>query len=479
MTYSPAATLRSPLARLIIAIAVAFALVVPIFFVWMLVYDRQQQSEVAQASIADGWGGPQVIAGPLLVVPYRATRQETVTEDGRQTVRQVDEWEQRTIAPELVALTTNLNPERRTRSIYEAIVYEAQTEGRARFAIPADVARYGIDPDRLDLSRAELRFGLSDPRGLGANPSVSVGGTALPLQPGGGTGATGGSGFFAWVDAAPLAGGPIEVRFSFRFRGNKSLALAPQAGETRWTVASSWQHPSFQGSFLPAERSVGGDGFRATYNVGNLALGQSLVTPGAASVVAPPAPPARDGAYRPAPPEPASSPSAQINLVQPVDLYSQVGRATKYGFLFIGFTFLALLLFDIVGGARVSSAEYLLVGVGLILFFVLLLAFAEVIGFGPAYLVASAAIAGLISLYCAAVLKSWRRAAAVAVLLTALYAVLYLLLSLEAYSLLIGSVLLFAALAAVMYLTRNLNWGGSRTAGEPALDEGEAAIADH
>jgi inner membrane protein len=475
MTYSAAAPFRSPTARLIIAVVVAFALVVPIFFVWMLVYDRQQQSEVAQASIAEGWGGPQVIAGPLLVLPYRATREETVTENGRQVVRQVDEWEQRTIAPELVELTTSLNPERRTRSIYEAIVYEARAEGRARFAIPADVARYGIDPARLDLSRAELRFGLSDPRGLGANPSVSVGGTALRLQPGGGTGATGGSGFFAWMDAAALATGPFEVRFAFRFRGNRSLTLTPQAGETRWSVTSSWQHPSFQGSFLPEERSVDGDGFRATYQVGNLALGQSLVTPGAAATVSPPEP-TRTGPYPPAPPETTATPSAQINLMQPVDLYSQVGRATKYGFLFVGFTFLALLLFDIVGGVRVSGAEYLLVGVGLILFFVLLLAFAEVVGFGPAYLIASAAITGLITLYSASVLKSRRRAGGVAVLLTVLYAVLYLLLSLEAYSLLIGSVLLFAALAAVMYLTRNLNWGGAQAEGE-ALPGGEEASA--
>ena len=137
-----------------------------------------------------------------------------------------------------------------------------------------------------------------------------------------------------------------------------------------------------------------------------------------------------------------------------------VDRAAKYGFLFIGFTFLAFLLFDLIGGVPVSAVEYLLVGAALILFFALLLAFAEVIGFTPAYVVASAAIIGLDTAYSAAVLGSWRRAAFIFGLLTALYGVLYILLSLEAYSLLIGSLLLFAALAAVMYLTRNLNWGG-------------------
>ena len=134
----------------------------------------------------------------------------------------------------------------------------------------------------------------------------------------------------------------------------------------------------------------------------------------------------------------------------------------KYGFLFIGFTFAMFLMFDVIGGVRVSPVEYLLVGAGLVLFFVLLLAFAEVVGFTPAYLIASAGIIALLALYSAAVLGSWRRGGYVAALLAGLYAVLFILLSLEAYSLLIGALLLFAALASIMYLTRRLDWTGSR-----------------
>jgi inner membrane protein len=153
---------------------------------------------------------------------------------------------------------------------------------------------------------------------------------------------------------------------------------------------------------------------------------------------------------------------ASINLIQPVDLYSQVNRATKYGFLFIGFTFLALLMFDVIGGVRVSAVEYLLMGAAIVLFFVLLLAFAEVIGFTFAYIVASTAIAGLNTAYSAAVLNSWRRAYFIGGLLVGLYAVLYVLLSLEAFSLLIGSLLIFAALAGVMYGTRRVDWSAPR-----------------
>lgn len=170
-------------------------------------------------------------------------------------------------------------------------------------------------------------------------------------------------------------------------------------------------------------------------------------------------------APRDAPGVTGPSQAATIGLVEPVDLYSQVDRSVKYGFLFIGFTFLAFLMFDVVGGAKVAAAEYLLTGAGLVLFFVLLLAFAEVVGFAPAYLIAAAAITGLLTAYSAAVLKSWLRARVIGGLLVGLYATLYVLLNLEAYALLIGSLLLFVALAIVMWATRRIDWSAKREIG--------------
>ena len=452
--------LRSPAFKLFLAIAVGLVLTIPLFSVWLLVYDRQSQSEQASASITAGWGGSQAIAGPVLVVPYRATATETVVQNGQSVTRSNEVMRELTLAPEAVQLSTSVAPEVRRRSIYEAVVYAANVKGTARFAFPPDLDRTGVDPARMNLSRAELRFSLSDPRGLGSNPQVSVGGKPLRLQPGGGSG--GGRGFFAWIDATGLQTAPIAVDFDYEFRGNSSVTLAPNAGDTRWSVRSSWPSPSFGGDFLPSERRLGDKGFEATYSIGNLALGRSLVSTGDAGGASPVdgiAPPAR------APVESgiaevasAGVQTAAISLIQPVDLYSQVNRATKYGFLFIGFTFLALLMFDLLGGVRVSGVEYLLMGAALILFFVLLLAFAEVIGFTPAYILASAAIAGLNTAYSAAVLGSWRRAGFIGGLLVGLYAVLYILLSLEAFSLLIGSLLLFAALAGVMYATRRIDW---------------------
>ena len=130
-------------------------------------------------------------------------------------------------------------------------------------------------------------------------------------------------------------------------------------------MRSSWPHPSFGGNFLPAQRGVDDKGFDATYRIGNLALGQSLVTTGdagSANIASASPPPSRNDDRCPIGRRRRAPQTAQVSLVQPVDLYSQVNRSTKYGFLFIGFTFLAFLLFDVIGGVRVSAVEYLLVG---------------------------------------------------------------------------------------------------------------------
>jgi len=465
---------RSPGWKLAMALLIGVLLTIPLFTVWALVYDRQSQSETARSSVAEGWGAAQTIAGPLLIVPYLASVTETVEEGGKQVSRTRTVWREMTLAPTTAKIDTKLTPKQLKRSIYEAVVYDARAQGEARFVLPTDLARLGIAPGSMALDRAELRFGVSDARGLVGNPRVTIGGQGLALQPGNGLPTTGGAGFYAPFDARTLLTAPIDATYVFDFRGNATLTLAPRAGDTVWKVTSSWPNPSFQGGFLPADRRVDAKGFVATYRIGNLALGQSLVSTSDAAPVERSGTPAalaaanaRSSSYG-GDGDSASGYAASIALVQPVDLYDQVNRATKYGFLFIGFTFLAFLMFDIIGGVRVSSVEYLLIGAGLVLFFVLLLAFAEVVGFTLAYLIASGAIIGLITAYSSAVLKSWRRATYVAGLLIALYAVLYILLSLEAYSLLIGSLMLFIGLATVMFVTRHLDWGGGRVEAAPA-----------
>ncbi len=457
-TYEEPRKERSPGAKFLLVLLTGFLLTIPLFATWLLVYDRQSQSETAQQSIVTGWGGEQVFAGPKLVLPYTTRVQETVEQDGKTVTRTNTVQRELFLAPETIKMDTSLNTQVKTRAIYEVVVYDTNVTGTADFALPDDLDRYGVALDDIDFTRAELRFGLSDARGLAGDNIVTINGEESVLQPGKGLGETGNSGFFAWVDASALAEGQIDTTFDVRFKGNQGVTIAPHAGQTEWTVKSEWPHPSFSGSFLPESRTISAEGFEAKYVITNLALGASLLSTQQGSQVTP------IRADTPSYYDPGNSggsASATVNLIQPVDLYGQVDRATKYGFLIIGFTFVAFLLFDLIGGVRISSVQYILVGAALILFFVLLLAFAEIIGFAMAFVAASAATIGLITAYSASVLSSWRRASLIGGLLAGLYGAIYILLSLEAYSLLIGSLLIFAALAGVMFVTRRLDWSST------------------
>jgi inner membrane protein len=446
---------RSPGIKLLFAALVALALIIPLMLVYALVWDRESQSKTAQGTINAGWGGPQVVAGPVVVVPFRTTQTQNEDVGGKTITRTVEVEKFLYISPLENSVSTRLKPEERRKSIYRSVLFEAQVKGKATFALPPDLPRFGVTRDQLLWDRAELRMGTSDARGLTTGATIMANGQALAVQPGNGPGATGGRGFFAFL---PWNGdGSLAVDYSFGLRGSRSLSLVPRGGQTRWSVSSTWPSPSFSGAFLPEKPKISGKGFSASYTIDKLALGEAPV---ATEEAGPPI--IEEGTVSVTDMAQAGVGQARavtVGLVEPVNLYSKVDRAVKYGFLFIGFTFLAFLLFDIVGGARVAAAEYLLTGAGLVLFFVLLLAFAEVVGFTAAYLIASAAIIGLVTSYSAAVLKSWRRARFIGALLVGLYALLFVLLNLEAWSLLIGAVLLFLALAGVMYATRNVDWG--------------------
>ena len=443
---------RTPGSKLALAIGLAFLLSIPLFSIYLLNYGRQSESREATQSITSGWGGPQTIGEPVLVIPYKTTTSSTAVENGQSVTRTTQVARQLTLAPEAVELATELSPQLRSRSIYEAVIYQAAVSGKARFTLPPDLARSGVDPAQMDLSHAELRFAVSDPRGLGSNPKVSAGGMPLRLQPGGGSNG-GGGGFFGWTDASGLAGKPLVVDFAYDIRGNEALSLAPLAGDTRWSVRSSWASPSFGGDFLPGARRVGDQGFEATYRIGNLALGRSLIATGDA------APPADEATGR----------CGELSRVQGAsrrDRADAVGRR-----LFAGRPLDEVRLpvhrlhvpraADVRRDRRSARVERRISADGR--------------GAGAVLRVASR-VRGGHRLHAGLCRRgggdrgtehrlfgggagSWRRAGFIGALLAGLYAVLYVLISLEAYSLLIGSLLLFAALAGVMYATRRIDWG--------------------
>lgn len=235
----------------------------------------------------------------------------------------------------------------------------------------------------------------------------------------------------------------LTLEVPIQIKGSQGFRIAPVGKESKVNMTSSWLSPGFEGNVLPQDHSVTEQGFSAHWTASPYSR---KVDPekyqGDLSVLA----------------QDLADSSFGVDLVMPVDTYQQVTRSVKYGVLFVLFSFLVFFLFEVIQKLRVHPFQYLLVGGGLSIFYLLLLSFAERISFGLAYVIASVATIALISLYSASTLKSARRGLLMAALLTLLYIFLYLLLSATDYTLIIGSVSLFIALAAVMYVTRKIDW---------------------
>ncbi len=264
--------------------------------------------------------------------------------------------------------------------------------------------------------------------------------------------AKGESGLYEGAIRAQLPAGTVgaagrqpgrAVEFSLRLslRGGKSIGFLPFGEETRVKLESPWPSPSFVGSFLPARPEVGPDGFKADWYV--LSLGRSYPQAWLAGEVEP---------------KNLSASRFAVDLLIPVDAYLKSERSVKYGILFVLLPFIALFLYEVGTHVRVHPMQYLLVGLAECLFYLLLLSLSEHMAFDLAYLASAAATVALVSVYASAVLRGWRRAAVVPPLLAAAYGFLYAALQSEDYALLIGSLGLFVLLAAVMLLTRHVDW---------------------
>lgn len=427
--------------RKFFAVGVIAAILMPaLLIIYALVWDRSSTAAEVKGQITQGWAGAQSLRGPLLVVPFEVDEMQTVVDKrgARQVVaRRADAL---VLAPDDLAVAARLRPEKRQRSLFEVMVYDGDVSIDARFSTRA-MPRTDVDPAALDWSRAFFVLGVSDPRGFGgAIPRLRIDGRVVEAEPGSRSLAMPGAALSvpAGLSAAPTA--PIRVATSLRLKGSSHLTVDGTARRVTIDLASSWPHPSFAGGLLPDRRTVSGKGFAARWSTTHLALNKPLAELASAP----------EGALR------AGTPVAGVSLIEPVDLYAQVGRAVKYGALIIALTFLTYFVFDVTTRRRIPVIAYALVGLGLVLFFLLLLALAEYLSLTLAYVIAAGALVGLISAYSKAVLDSTGRAAVIAGVLSLLYGVLYVLLRLEDFALLVGSLVLFVALAVLMYVTRDV-----------------------
>jgi len=444
--------------------AIALVLAIPLGMVRNLISERAGAKDEVVRDIARTAADAQRLVLPVMVVPY--TRKwveatETIDEKLNKKVVRVERSESGNLQflPEQVALSTRpVLDSSKHRGLYQVLTYSAALDVKGRFAIPKD---FGYVPaeGKVSWGVPVFAFGVSDPRGIKNSPLLKWGGAELPFAPGTAGDLTHlGNGISAALGGLQ-AGAAQDIDFSFTVEmdGMERVSFVPTGRETRVSLAADWPHPSFFGKFSPKSEVKAGK-FSADWQT-------SFFSTNAKQAYASCVGTAKCDEFM--------ANEFGVSFIQPANLYQQLERSTKYGFLFIGLTFAAFFLFEILKSLAVHPLQYGLVGLALAMFFVLLVSLSEHLGFAVAYAIASTACVGLLVVYLAAVLGTWQRALGIGSLLAGLYGVLFMLLKSEDYALLMGSLFLFALLAAVMVGTRRVNW----YAAGPAAADAAAAPA--
>ncbi|MGP1358680.1 cell envelope integrity protein CreD [Roseicyclus sp.] len=442
--------MRTPGTRFLVVGLLALLMFIPLWFVSAVVEDRTRLSEQSIRDVGEEWGGTQLLSGPVLILPVEGPVQvpqpvEVTDPQSGQTrteTRMVTEIRPMApvfLLPEDFTLDVTTRTETRARGIFEVPVYAAEAD--LAFTFDTDLAEGQlVAGERILWAQASLRVGVTANRALRGEARLMADGAAIPLEPraDGQPGITAALGDPRGIGSYALALG---------FNGAAELYATPMGRDSRVTIVSDWPHPSFDGAFLPDGSEIGEAGFSATWTIPHLARPLPQAARSDTDLMA------------------RATSAFGVRFFQPNDFYQQAWRAARYGILFIALTFLTVLLIEGRRGKPTHPVQYILIGLAQSVFVLLMVAYAEQIGFGPAYGLAAGATAALLTLFGAVALKLGRRTLVLAAMLGVTYAVLYLILRSADYALLAGSTLAFLALALTMIATRNEDWYGPAEAG--------------
>jgi len=436
--------------KAIMVFILALLMAVPLLFVIALVNDRAHRAHQVVDDVSSLQGGQQAVLGPQLVAPYAAP-------DDKGVMRAAGWY---VVSPEHGRAVAQVETSTLHRGIFDVPVYRAVVDLKADFGpLPTTL---DLPPGAVvDWSKAQVVLGFSDLRGAQADVSAIFTegdhATALAFAPSpgvrlgngssddGSMPATGAFGLVGAPGAALVATRGGTLTSHLEFTGAQRLSILPFAKSTTAAVAGNWPAPSFDGGFLPSVRNVSEQSFTAQWTVPFMARG--LAAHGTADNIS-------LGQL--------GNKALGVSFIPANNPYDNVNRALKYAVMFVGLVFLSFFVFEALSGQRLHPAQYLMIGLAQMVFYLLLLSLAEYVGFDWGFLAAGGATVLLIGIYAGAVFKSRAYGARALVVFTLVYALSYLLMRLEDFALLAGSLASFIGLAAAMYLTRNIDWYGKR-----------------
>lgn len=457
--------------KVLIICLVSVGLLIPGAFISSLSGERKANAASAQREMSAKWGLPQYITGPILQMPFNEGKEKS----------------NHYILPKELNVSADVRSKTLHRSIYDVVVYDTDIDMSGSFSIR------GLLPEKNDSLRTQpdkskLKIGLTDLRGIVDKLTIEFGGKTYDLNDGGTDcnfqNSSGSGVYSSYGDARNSARNRLEPDFDFSFdngsdnseavsrpslgsvaegkidlsqyldstdipfklhmklKGSEALGFAPIGETTRVNVKGDFPNPSFGGGFLPNEREVKADGFTASWKV------ISINRPYPQSF-------SDDLSY------PITNSQVHVAMKTQVDNFRKTDRAIKYAFLVIVLTLVAALFVELRTRRPINAFQYLLVGLALVLFYSLLLSFGEYIAFGWAYLIAAGMTVSMVTLYLIGVLQVKKQALMVGGLLAILYSYIYILLNLETYALLVGSIGLFLILALIMYYSLDLTRKGA------------------
>jgi len=418
--------------KMMVVSLIAGVILIALMLVNAVVGDRERYRREAVKSIEESTAGRQSVIGPVLVRPYKQTSMIT-EDDGKGGKKKVEHVLSLAVTafPRTLDVKGKMSPEERRHGLYKVTVYTSAMQLKGAFDVPAS------KPDSsVEWEEPFLALFVADVRGLVSLPEAAINGKATPILQGCDCNLPWSPNLRIPLQGMRDLGGRVEFAVDLNLAGTEQLSLVPAGDLNHVEMASSWPSPLFAGRFLPRARELNKNGFRATWDIPSLATSTQIQMHTAESVID----------------------RIDIRLLTPIDPYKLSDRATKYGILFVTLSFAGFFLFEMLTEVRIHPLQYLFVGFGLAIFFLLLVSFSEHMAFGLAYVISSLACIGLLSFYLCYVLRSISRGLAFGAMLSTFYAAVYGLLINEDNALVLGTLLLFVVLAAVMIVTRKVDW---------------------
>ncbi len=425
--------LKSPLFwKITTLIGCIVLLSLPLMMVRELINERADYRNEVVDAIEQSTSGSQKLAGPLIAIPIT----ETLTRmENQKEVNYQRSWVYYWL-PESLAVAGKQTVESRRVGIYSGQVWHNVLQIKASFD-PLRLA--ALRKTNIVLGQPRLVVSVGDARGIGAIHAPEVNGNVLSVEPGLGISGDG-AGIHMPMPALAEDNKPLEIAFSLDLNGTGEFSLVPLGRNSELQLTSNWPHPGFLGSFLPTQREVSAAGYRAHWQSSWFANDMGSYF--------------KDDMEIPW----SRLPAFSADVMSLADQYQLTDRATKYAILLIGLTFMAFFVFESLTRRPLHPMQYLLVGLSLVLFYLVLLALSDHIGFTAAWLAASLSGAVMNGIYLQAVLRGWRNSLLFVAALLLLDGVMWFLLHSEDSALLLGTGVLALALSVLMFLTRRVDW---------------------